>query len=349
MSEHPATAQYTEEQQTSELEDCTLAREALQTGEYAAAEELLITLSKQGNLTAKVDLALLHLRELVEAPVFDFAVTLLQEASISGMPMASAQLAAAYEDGKGTPQNTSLAHKYYLIAANQGDPDGMFNAGRCYLFGIGTEQSTENAMNWIGHAAHLDHILACYWMGGIYLNAQYVVPDPAMASNFYERGATLGNGYCQNKLGIMYRDGVGRAANWEQALALFLLSTDSGNEWGQFLLGQMYLTGTHVNQDLDRARQLFTLSAEQGLAEAQFELGAIYGKGLGVAADRRRSIELYKLAADQDDANANFNLGVIYINGDGVDRDIEIGVRYVSKAARLGMDEASEILKTLKQ
>ena len=110
----------------------------------------------------------------------------------------------------------------------------------------------------------------------------------------------------------------------------------------------MYLTGTYVDQDLDRARQLLTLSAEQGLAEAQVELGAMYGKGLGGAADRRRSIELYNLAAVQDDANANFNLGVIYINGDGVDRDIEIGVRYMSKAARLGMGEADEILTTLK-
>jgi TPR repeat protein len=84
----------------------------------------------------------------------------------------------------------------------------------------------------------------------------------------------------------------------------------------------------------------------EGLAEAQVELGAIYGKGLGVAADRRRSIELYKLAAVQNDAHANFNLGIIYINGDGAERDIEIGVRYMSKAARLGMGEADEILTT---
>jgi uncharacterized protein len=153
MSDQPATAQYTDEQQTRELEDCTLAREALQTGEYAAAEELLGTLSNEGNLTAKVDLALLHLRELVESPDFDFAITLLQEASISGKPMASVQLAAAYEDGKGTHQNTSLAQKYYLLAANQGDPDGMFSAGRCYLLGIGTAQHTANAMIWLGQAA----------------------------------------------------------------------------------------------------------------------------------------------------------------------------------------------------
>ena len=55
------------------------------------------------------------------------------------------------------------------------------------------------------------------------------------------------------------------------------------------------------------------------------------------------------MAAVQNDANANFNLGVIYINGDGVDRDFEIGVRYMSKAASLGMGEADEILTTLNQ
>ena len=235
MTGHPATAQYTEEQQTSELEDCALAREALKTGEYAAAEELLDTLANEGNLTAKVDLALLHLRELVESPDFDFAITLLDEASTSGMPMASAQLGAAYEEGKGTPQNTSLALKYYLIAANQGDPDGMFNAGRCYLLGIGTEQHTAKRDELARSSRpHQDHKLACYWVGGIYSDGQYVVADQAMASNFYERGATLGHSYCQNKLGIMYRDGVGRGANLEQIWNLFWLSANSGNEWGSF-------------------------------------------------------------------------------------------------------------------
>jgi len=74
----------------------------------------------------------------------------------------------------------------------------------------------------------------------------------------------------------------------------------------------------------------------------------MYGKGLGMPADRVKSVELYKLAAEQGVAVANFNLGLIYINGDGMDHDLDLGVRYMSQAAHLGMDDAKEVLVMLK-
>ena len=83
-------------------------------------------------------------------------------------------------------------------------------------------------------------------------------------------------------------------------------------------------------------------------ADAQVELGVMYGKGLGMPADRVKSVELYKLAAEQGVAVANFNLGLIYINGDGMDHDLDLGVRYMSKAAHLGMNDAKEVLVMLK-
>ena len=116
MADQPAT--YTEEQRANDLEECAEANDALFAGAYETAKILLEVLSNAGNLTAKVDLALLHIREFVISSDFDYAMTLLHEASTSGMPMASVQLGSAYEKGAATAQNLSQALKFYLIAAD---------------------------------------------------------------------------------------------------------------------------------------------------------------------------------------------------------------------------------------
>ena len=89
----------------------------------------------------------------------------------------------------------------------------------------------------LGKSAHADNTQACFYVGTLYQLGQEIEQDFEMASNFYERGATLGNSNCQFRLGAMYRDGVGRDKNLEQAYSLFLLSANSNNPMGQYFLG----------------------------------------------------------------------------------------------------------------
>ena len=57
----------------------------------------------------------------------------------------------------------------------------------------------------------------------------------------------------------------------------------------------------------------------------------------------------FSKAADQDDADAAFNLGSLYYLGRGVAKDEAKAVEYYRKAARLGMREANDVLKSLGQ
>ena len=57
----------------------------------------------------------------------------------------------------------------------------------------------------------------------------------------------------------------------------------------------------------------------------------------------------FSKAADQDDADAAFNLGSLYYLGRGVAKDEVKAVEYYRKAARLGMREANDVLKSLGQ
>ena len=349
MQKKGNTTTYSDAQRQVEFENCAEAQEAIRAEAYEKARAHFEALSLDGNLMAKVDLARLHLRGLIAPSNPDNAVALLTEAATAGMPDASSDLGELYEAGTLIPKSSTKAFEFYRLATDQGDAHGSFNLGRCFLHARGTTQHTANAMIWLGAAAHKDHVLACYWMGSLYSTGEYIDRDLSMASNFYEHGASLGDNYSRNKLGVIYRDGTGRAVDLEQAFALFYLSAQSGNEWGQCLLGQMYKEGTHVERDWEAAARLFTLSAKQGLADAQVELGSMYGQGLGVSADRGKAIELYKAAAQQDSALANCNLGVIYITGNGITQSIDTGVKYMKRAAQLGMPDAADILEALKQ
>jgi hypothetical protein len=341
--------QQTDEQRKIELEQCEPALLALQEEEYDKAYSILEPLAKEGNLTAMTDLGRLNARRLSSKSSFDGALLWLTKAAESGVASIYAEVGALFEDDSYQLSSEKKAFEAYQKGAKLGEPNCMFQYGRCFLIGLGTQQHTANALIWLGKAAHNDFPMACYWMGGIYLDGQYVEVDRVMAANCYERGAILGHAYSQNKLGIMYRDGIGREQNLEQAWNLFLLSADQGNEWGEYLLGLFYLDGIFVDQNYDIAHSYFSEAAKQELPEAWLELGAIYGKGLGVEADRALSIEFYEKAAELGDVLADFNLGVIFINADGVPRDIDRGIKHLVNAAELGHDEAKLVLLKLKE
>ena len=133
-SDKSETEAYTEERRLLEVEQCEPALEAIHAGEYETAKEIFETLADEGNLTAKLDLARLHLRELINLPDLGLAVSLLHEASNLGMSDASDALGSVYEDGEGVAQNLAQALKFYRLAADQASTNGMFNLGRCYLF-----------------------------------------------------------------------------------------------------------------------------------------------------------------------------------------------------------------------
>lgn len=336
------------EREHTEREECAEAYQAIKDLRYDLSEQLFRPLAEQGNRLAMLDLARLHLRDLVSVPDLTYARGLLDSLARLGDASANKELGDIFSVGLGVTQDYNKSFEYYQTAAKQGDVEAMADVGYAYLNGLGVNKNVGSAMHWLGTAAHGNSGRACYQMGRLYLDGTIEV-DASMASNFFERGATLGFSQCQNELGIMYRDGNGRDQNYEQAFHLFQLSADNLDFVGQYLLGCMFLTGLFVKKDVERAIHFLELSADQGFAEAYNELGGIYGTGNGVAKNREKSIELYKQAAQRGHVLANSNLAVIYINGDGVERDIDLGVGFLAEAARLGDDESAAQLVRLKE
>lgn len=62
-----------------------------------------------------------------------------------------------YMKGVQVPKNEEKAFEYYLKSAQLGNPDGQYNAGRCYKEGNGIERDIVMAYYWIGRAAEKGH------------------------------------------------------------------------------------------------------------------------------------------------------------------------------------------------
>ena len=58
-----------------------------------------------------------------------------------------------YQEGQGVEKNYSKAIKYFRLAAEQGDPLGMFNLGVMYYKGKGVYQDIEEALRWFERSA----------------------------------------------------------------------------------------------------------------------------------------------------------------------------------------------------
>lgn len=85
------------------------------------------------------------------------AYRMLQPLAQAGMAPAQVGLGRLYALGLGISRNDAEAIKWYRLAAEQGDPDGMSSLAHKYRFSSPPLQNNEQALAWYRRAAELDH------------------------------------------------------------------------------------------------------------------------------------------------------------------------------------------------
>ena len=175
--------------------------------------------------------------------------------------------------------------------------------------------------------------------------AAYQKQQYATALKLFEAAAQKGDREAQHTLAFMYRDGKGTRRNDAKAMAWYRKSAEQGYAPAAYNLGLMYAQGEGAKPDPAAAQTWFRRAAENGSVEAQVKLAEI------ATFDEKyeEAFLWFSKAADQDDADAAFNMGSLYYVGRGVAKDETKAVEYYRKAARLGMPEATDVLKSLGQ
>jgi uncharacterized protein len=118
------------------------------------------------------------------------------------------------------------------------------------------------------------------------------------------KSADEGDASAQNRLGLLYDEGVGVPQNSRQAKEWFEKAAKQGHVKAQLNLGTLYLRGAGAPQSDQMALFWFSQAAEQGEALACAKLGWMYAQGRGVRQDFVQAHTWYHLAAVQGASGA---------------------------------------------
>ena len=108
------------------------------------------------------------------------------------------------------------------------DPSAATVLGLMHDYGLGIQQSDEEAIRLYRFAA--DHGLAAaqYSLGVIYYNGQGIPQSDQEALKWFKLAADQGDTSALRNLGLMYADGRGVTQSFEEAVRLYRIAADQG-------------------------------------------------------------------------------------------------------------------------
>jgi len=163
----------------------------------------------------------------LEAFILDDYKTALEnfrKAAEQGYAVAQYLLGAMYNEGRGVPENDTLAVKWYRKAAEQGYADAYRILGFMYATGQGVPKYDTEAVKWYRKAAEQGDATAQLNLGIMYNEGRGMPENDTEAVKWYRKAAEQGHAKAQYSLGVMYATGQGVPENYIQAYAWVNLS-----------------------------------------------------------------------------------------------------------------------------
>ena len=137
-----------------------------------------------------------------------------EKAAILGDSWCKNRLGEMYRDGKGTEPNNEKALAWFKEAANSGNTISIANIiDMCVSKIVDDNTLCVEQMKLMENIATYGNLYAIRRMGNYYYDGIGVKRDYRMAAKWYEKAAILGDSWCKNRLGEMYRDGKGTEPN----------------------------------------------------------------------------------------------------------------------------------------
>lgn len=213
--------------------------------------------------------------------------------------------------------------------AERGYAEAQVYIATLYAEGRGVPQDFIEAVRWYRKAARQGRNSPNYTLGLV------------------QKAAQLGDAESQYNLGVIYANGQGVPANYEEAVRWYTKAAQQGSTSAQVTLGGIFGEGRGVPQDYVEAMKWYRLAAEHGEPGAQLRLGAMYANGQGLPQDYAEAARWYHEAAEQGNALAQVNLAGMYAHGQGVKADKVLAHMWYNLAAAAGQSDASKYRNTV--
>ena len=262
----------------------------------------------------------------------------------SHTPEEEGRLGDAYLNGDGVPADPNEASRWYLAAANAGDPRSQTALAMLYL-SRRIHGAEKDAIPWLRRASSQQYAPATYYLGHAYYFGKGVASDVDEAARLIQRAAEKEYAPAEADLGALYVLGHGVERDLRRALHWLQKAAKQKDASAEFTLGMLYANGEGVGQDQSRAVKWLRLAAEHGDARAQNNLGTACELGIGLTQDIDAAVRWYRAAADNGSPASFRNLGRLYYFGQGVAPDRKQALVWLRAAQLAGglADGAQEL------
>ena len=122
-----------------------------------------------------------------------------------------------------------------------------------------------------------------------------------------------------------------------------------GDAEAQFNVGEMYEIGFSVKQDKKEARYWISRSANQQHEAAGFKLLYWDVERDGLKGKNKAKVNELNKLAKQGNAQAQYYLGKMYAHGVGVNKNSDVAINWLNKAALVGVLEAELELASVRE
>lgn len=126
----------------------------------------------------------------------------LRSEALAGKLRAQIDMGLALESG--SEADKAEAARWFLAAANQGDPEAQTDIGYLYSVGSGVARDPERAFMWFQRAAAEGYAPAQTDLGTMLVKGDGVKQDLPAALNWYRQAAAVGFAPAEVYLGILY-------------------------------------------------------------------------------------------------------------------------------------------------
>lgn len=213
--------------------------------------------------------------------------------------------------------------EFYKTAAKKNHPNAIWALGHLYYNGFVGSKSREDmkkAFMYFNKARKVNCIAAINSLGTVYKegNIPFIKKDLKKAKKMFEFAANKNYIYAMNNLGKIYED----EGNYSKAIPLYKTSASQGESWAANKLGEIYRLGLGTKKDLKKAFEYYTQAtkatiysicfwSKYNLAHYFYENGV---PEINIAKDINKSIELLKECVQHDLYKACEDLIFIYYN-----------------------------------
>lgn len=140
----------------------------------------------------------------------------------------------------------------------------------------------------------------------------------------------------QQFFGDCLADGIGQAADGKAAEAWYRKAAQAGIVYALCSAGQLYIRGQVIGKDVEHGLGLCAQAAQAGSAPAMLRIADYYKDGTEVPQNLAAARSWYQQAAENRDHLAQYRLGVMLAQGEGGDVNPALALSWLEHAASEG-------------